>query len=155
MDRKNLEGLIGSILKPRNFRKKASTWYRQGAAALHVINLQKSSWGPQFYLNLSLVPTGMEIEGLPSPKENQCPIRVRVGALMPENMKAHTERLLDLEDTTLSDGEREAGLEKIFLANVIPFFDQIESVGFKISLNQPLLANRVNWDAKQFLGMVD
>jgi len=156
MDKRKFEFLIDYILRSNNFRKKADTWYRKGGDSLHVFNMQKSSYGNQYYINLCLAPNGMEIEGLPTPKENKCPIRARLAVLLSEDEKLYTDRLLNLEDATLPDMEREAEFTKILSAKVIPFFDEIESIGLKKAINQGCLKKfLVSMTAKQYLGVVE
>ena len=156
MDKKKLEMFIGAILDPHGFRKKAGTWYRQGGDSLHVFNLQKSSYGNQYYINLCLVPVGIDVEGYPTPKEHKCPIRARLGALTTEDEKAHIARLLDLEDGTISDLEKETEIEKILNVKVLSFFDKIESTGLKKAASQGLLEKfLVTLTAKKYLCMAE
>lgn len=156
MDKKQLEGLIGALLNPHGFRKKACTWYRHGSNSLHVFDLQRSSYGNQYYINLCLVPIGMEVDGYPNPKEHKCPIRGRLAVLTSDDEKVHIDRLLDLEDATISDLEKVAEIGKILNAKVLSFFDEIESTGLQKSFSHGLLDKfLVTLAAKEYLCMAE
>lgn len=111
MNKSLLEKELDLILKPNGFKKKGATWYRRREEILHGVDLQKSNFGEQFFLNIFIVPGGMDIEGLPTPKEHRCPVRVRLTALFAKE-KNKIEEAFDLE-RSLSDDERKKFLAKI------------------------------------------
>lgn len=127
MDDKTVEALVAKTLAPRGFRKQRRTWHREARNVLQVVNLQKSSWGASFYLNLAFVPEGMSVEGMPRPKEYKCPIRIRLTSAYPDK-RAVIERLLNLEDVEMSDEQRTAGIEGMFHDMVLPFMDRLQTV---------------------------
>jgi len=127
MDTKTLETLFAQALKAQGFKKKRRNWYRQAKDVLQVVNLQKSDWGPQFWLNLALVPEGMTVEGMPQPPHYKCPIRIRLGSAYPDK-RAVIDTLLDLEDVGLSDEQRTEGIEKMFHEMVLPFMDRLQTI---------------------------
>ena len=96
MEKKALELALGGHLCPRGFKKKETAWYCKSAGMLQIVELQKSSFGLQFYLNLCWVPDGMEVEGMPTPNAHKCPIRIRLTALFPEQ-RDEIEKVFDLE----------------------------------------------------------
>lgn len=120
MDKKSLESTFGAQLSAQGFKKKASTWYRQAEGALQVVNLQKSSYGMQFYVNLCRVPVGMEIEGMPTPKEHKCPIRVRLTTAFPE-LKEEIEKAFDLEASSISESDKIEQVVRFTNELVLPF----------------------------------
>lgn len=71
-----LEEAIAPSLKANGFKKKAKTWWRQSPDVIHVLNLQKSSYGDMLYVNLGiyLKALGEEL----TPPENRCHVRVRL-----------------------------------------------------------------------------
>ncbi|WP_457150720.1 DUF4304 domain-containing protein, partial [Mesorhizobium sp. P5_C1] len=109
MDKKELESLLNKDLSANGFKKKSATWYRQDAGALQVVNLQKSNFGLRFYVNIGCVPNGMSVEGLPTPKEYDCPIKIRLDSAFPDQ-KTRIEETLDLEISGLKDDERSANI---------------------------------------------
>jgi hypothetical protein len=78
----------------RGVRK--TNYYRERPETVCVLNLQKSSWGPQFYLNAAVWLTRLGAKR--RPKEHECHIIWRVNSLMVgEQSKAFTEAL-NLDD---------------------------------------------------------
>ena len=124
MDKKSLETAFNKELVPHGFKKKASSWYRQTIGALQVVDLQKSAYGGQFYVNLCFVPDGMAVDGMPTPKEYKCPLRIRLDSVFPENSK-QLEELFDLEGQSLSETSRTKGVQDVLIRMVIPFLDQL------------------------------
>ena len=47
-----LSEAINRVLKLAGFKRNASTWYLGGAEIIHVVNLQRSSYGRQYYINV-------------------------------------------------------------------------------------------------------
>ncbi|HEY3148581.1 MAG TPA: DUF4304 domain-containing protein [Dongiaceae bacterium] len=123
MNRKVLEIAIDGILSSHGFKKKRSTWYRQATDALQGVDLQKSTYGGQFYVNLCFVPAGMVVEGMPTPKEHKCPVRIRLDSAFPESKK-RIEELFDLE-RMVAEAQRTTGIQDIFGRLLIPFLDQL------------------------------
>ena len=71
---------------------RAKNFYRERPETICVLNLQKSSWGPRFYLNAAVWFTRLGPER--RPKEYNCHIIWRVDSLMiGEQSKAFTEAL--------------------------------------------------------------
>ncbi len=69
-----------------------TNYYRERPETICVLNLQKSSWGPQFYLNAAVWFTRLGPER--RPKEYNCHIIWRVDSLLiGEQSKAFTEAL--------------------------------------------------------------
>ena len=120
MNKKSLESVLGDQLSTFGFKKKGSTWYCHREGSLQVVDLQKSSYGMQFFVNLSCVPAGMEIEGMPTPKENKCPIRVRLTSVFPEQ-KEDIEKVFDLEFSSISELDRIAQVCRIVNDLIFPF----------------------------------
>jgi hypothetical protein len=71
-----LESAITPGMKALGFRKKARNWWRTDAYTVQVLNLQKSQFGEQLYVNLAvyLSELGNEI----SPPHNRCHIQARL-----------------------------------------------------------------------------
>ena len=150
MEGKQVELILTEFLKPRGFRKNAQTWYRKTAAGLQLLNLQRSSHGAQYYVNLAFVPEGMPSDS--PPKEHRCPVRIRLTSAMPESARPQTELLFDLEQTAVADHDREAGIGKLLDDAVMPFLDDVARMGLKASIAQGMFKRgMVDGDAEQFL----
>ena len=155
MDKKALESVLNRELATKGFKKKASSWYRQGAESLQVVDLQKSNYGLQFYLNLCCVPAGMIVEGMPAPKEHKCPIRIRLTAAFPEHLN-EIEEVFDLGRTTSDESLRAERLARLTNDLVLPFLNYMkDATSLKVAIEQGVF-NRgaVNLAAKKHLGIV-
>jgi hypothetical protein len=123
---KVLVDAFGAVLKSAGFKKKkADTWYLNCADTIQLLNVQKSSYGQQHYVNLAiwLKPIG-ESE---TPPEHKCQIRLRWSALFAEDDEL-PKRLVDLEDDSISDEARKTGIIKIVESHVLPFFSRTMSI---------------------------
>jgi hypothetical protein len=71
-----LETAITSSLKASGFIKKARTWWRYGPDVIQVLNLQKSPYGDNLYVNLGIYVKSLGEEQ--KPPENRCHVQVRL-----------------------------------------------------------------------------
>jgi len=123
---KNLNQAFGRLLKSEGFKKRrADSWYFESADTISVVNLQKSAYGGQFYVNVAvwLKPLG-EAE---SPPEHKCHIRCRWESLIPQDERS-IQRLLNVDDVSLSDQERIAEIENVMVHHVLPFLNKAASL---------------------------
>jgi hypothetical protein len=117
---------IEKALKDAQFQRKSSTWYRDLEETVLVVDLQKSNFGQQYYVNL-----GVMVKGLPAnhgggnlpPKENQCHIRVRIEALKPEE-EDQLKGMLNLEDGSIGVVERQERIAGAIKHVALPFLNQ-------------------------------
>lgn len=93
---------LSQVLEPEGFLKKASNWYSKAPEVIRMANLQKSIYGNQYYVNFGLWLNALGAAEFP--KENQCHIGWRLGALSPRKEKLLAS-LLDLEKR-MSDEDR-------------------------------------------------
>lgn len=124
MDKKALIEALERELSQRRFGKKGTSWYRQADGALQMVDLQKSSYGSQFFINLCCVPSGMVVDGMPTPKEHRCPVRIRLTSAFPES-RSYIDEAFDLERHTLTASKRENRISDIVTRMVIPFLDHM------------------------------
>jgi len=87
---KTLEGVASFA----GFSRHSGAWYLRNAETIEVVELQKSQYGQQYYVNaaLWLLPLGES----QFPKEEKCHIRSRLGVLFPEHEHS-LKQILDLE----------------------------------------------------------
>lgn len=116
-----LKADVEKALKMTGFAKNGGSWYRRSDEAVCVVNLQKSEYGPQYYINLGILVKRIEDKAFP--KENHCHIRMRLGAL-----SADANDLLNLNDTRYDDAERARRIRDIIADKVLPFFKSCETV---------------------------
>lgn len=67
---------FANLLKPLGFKKHGRTWHRVTPDAIHTINVQRSQWGSEYYLNVGtyLRALGKEM----TPPEFRCHVRSRI-----------------------------------------------------------------------------
>ena len=68
-------------------RRGRVSWYRRGADLIQVVNLQKSQWGEQYYVNVSywLLPLG----SAKWPREQDCHVRMRCDDAIRSGRRIH------------------------------------------------------------------
>ncbi len=76
MTKKEIIESINKSLLGLGYKRKADTWYLYKSDFICVLNLQKSAWGNQYYINLCIYIKSNS--GLEFPKEYQCHIRWRL-----------------------------------------------------------------------------
>lgn len=152
MDPNELRKLVNLPLSNAGFRGRASTWYREAEVGLQVLNLQRSAYGPQYYVNMGCVPAGMEVDGMPNPQEYKCPIRARLETAYPE-LGDEVALLFNLE-SAMGDESREARILSILDNNVIPFFERLRTTcGLKLEIERGVEGLLVSLTAYQHLGI--
>ncbi|MER8748416.1 DUF4304 domain-containing protein [Mesorhizobium sp. M1050] len=74
---------------------RATNFYREWPETICLLNLQKSSWGPQFYVNSAVWFKRLGPER--RPKEYNCHVRWRVDSQMEDNQSKAFTQALNLE----------------------------------------------------------
>jgi hypothetical protein len=89
--KKPFEAAIARVLKPLGYRKRGATWHLDREDVISVVNLQKSQWGDDLYLNLGiyLKRGGEELR----PAEARCHVRCRLTSLAACEMPRDPETL--------------------------------------------------------------
>jgi hypothetical protein len=154
MDKKTLEAVFTQILSPNGFKKKRSAWYREVQGVIQGVDLQRSFYGAQFYVNLFFVPEGISVEGMPTPKEYKCPIRIRLTSIIPERCK-DIDALFDLEKLHLSESERISGIQEVISHILATFLNSLQSNGeLKSAIEKNIFRNGwVNLVAQKHLSI--
>jgi hypothetical protein len=110
--------------KAAGFEKKSGSWYRRGDEVISVSNLQKSQYGPRYYINQAFWLRQLGDERFP--KEYKCHIWGRLESLLPDELERIT-RLLDLE-YEMSDEQRINELVGLLTERLLPLIEQGSSV---------------------------
>jgi hypothetical protein len=90
---KLLEAGVHRALKPLGYTKRRSTWWRDRETVIPVVNLQKSQWSDDWYLNLGVYhkALGPDI----TPNEHGCHIRTRAEAIAGRALPRDADALSD------------------------------------------------------------
>jgi hypothetical protein len=112
-----LVGLLQDCLGQANFHRKGKTWSFADEEVVQLVNLQKSQWGNQYYINFAiwLNRLGQPPKDL---REHQCHIRLRASALLDDDTLL--KQALDLENQ-LDDRTRSEALKSILCGTLMPF----------------------------------
>jgi hypothetical protein len=116
---------VASSLKPHGFRKIARSWYMEKPETILIVNVQKSQFGNQFYLNCSVV--FRSISTTDQPKERHGDVRFRLDAILSPSDEALCRSLLDLENNLFSDDERRVQLADLLDRFGLPLLLQCSS----------------------------
>jgi len=140
VNKKDLIKTFDSILKPNGFKKKGNYWRLDGDELIKIINLQKSQWGNQYYINFGFDFKGLQYDGL------LMHIYRRF-----DSTDANRNNILDFE--IILPGERSKMVENL-LSDLLKTFSSINSVvDLTNDLKQRPHLNDVPLKIKEFLGL--
>ncbi len=111
-----LHTTFDGFAKSAGFTKKSGTWCRRQREVIAVMELQKSQYGAQYFVNVALWL--LELGQAQCPKEQTCHLRSRLGSLLPEE-EEHLSALLDL-DVSMNDENRREALLEILKLRLLP-----------------------------------
>lgn len=114
-----IEDIFKITLKKYNFRKKKRTWYRNFEEITQVINLQKSTFGDNYYINLALWFNTLGDNK--SPPDNLCHLRVRLSSIVED--RKELEKWLDFDLVDINEKERETRILEYLENYIIPFME--------------------------------
>ncbi|WP_437483775.1 DUF4304 domain-containing protein [Sorangium sp. So ce1014] len=114
-----------AALKSAQFLRKSGTWYRNVEETVLIVDVQRSNFGQQYYINLGIFVKGLaqQLTKLP-PKESECHIRLRLESLMPEAEEQASQALLDLENISIGFDERQIRIREAIDSVALPFLLQ-------------------------------
>lgn len=135
---------VAEFAKTSGFKKKASSWYLARPETIVVLNLQRSQWGPRYFVNVGVWIS--ELELLEFPKAHQCHITTRLEALTAGAVPSLA-KLLDLSEL-LDDRDRMAQLRQVFVEHLVPVLAASISVASLRSASGRALAARSLVNAK-------
>ena len=115
-----VQAALDAFGRQAGFLKRSSTWHRRQPETIAVLNLQRSQYGPQYYVNVALwlLPLG-ETD---APKEHKCHVRTRLGTLVGPAREGRVAALLDLEAAIDEETRRDEVLG-ILRSDVLPVLD--------------------------------
>jgi hypothetical protein len=124
-DSKLVKEALGTPLAEAGFKRKSDTWYRGNDEVVLVVNLQKSQYGDQYYVNC-----GVALKSLGAvefPKEHHCHIRFRLTAIVSDAKRKDIESVFDLENDSLSDQVRRGEVSKFIRSIALPILEGCSS----------------------------
>lgn len=138
--------------KASGFEKRSGSWYRTSEEVISVLNLQKSQYGPSYYLNQAFWLRELGDERYP--KENKCHIRLRLGSLLDADA-ARLDQLLDL-DYAVPDIDRVVALTAILNDQLLPVIERGSSpAGLRSLLDEGVFKSAgIRGSAQQLLAAV-
>jgi hypothetical protein len=107
------------------FMKRSGSWYRRQEDTIAVLQLQKSQYGDQYFVNVALWL--LSLADAEHPKEQTCHLRSRLSRLLPDE-ETKLSALLDLE-SSMPDDDRSAGLGEILVTRLLPLLDLCSTMG--------------------------
>lgn len=136
-----------TTLRDAGLIKKSGSWYRAGADADVVLNLQKSDFGNSYYLNVGVNLKALSPE--PYPKINQCHIQLSGDSLVGDDLLI-LNRALNLEEGNEEDLKLFIEImERKILSLVVEFLslDQLRDHYKQSTFKKALLF----WQAREML----
>lgn len=149
MSRNVIVDTFGTFMKEHKFSKKNGSWYRASADMITVVELQKSQYGHQYYVNLALWIMSLGEDS--TPKEQNCHVRTRLGSIVGEKGKQVSD-LFNL-DTSEEDNHRSEALKVLLSETFLPILDTLQnSNNLYTPLGRRILKNSlVNRQAQEYL----
>lgn len=110
------------------FTRKSNNWTRASAEVSQVINLQKSNYGRQYYINLGFLPKEMtqDAGAYAHPRHEKCPIRLRIDDILP-NPAHEIAETLDLEKEIFTPDDRAKRVRE-FMVCIAPTLDRLLTI---------------------------
>ncbi|WP_437954367.1 DUF4304 domain-containing protein [Sorangium sp. So ce119] len=114
-----------ATLKDAHFLRKHGSWYHDTEETVLVVDVQRSNFGQQHYINLGIfVKACSQTLARFPPKESECHIRLRLESLMPEADEESVRTLLDLDNQSIGSAERQKRIRGLVSGIAIPFLLQ-------------------------------
>lgn len=115
--------VFGDALREHSPKKKGNSWYIRSPETVSVVNLQKSQWSKQFYVNIGIFCSPIE-ENLP---EFKADIRFRIENFLPERHRTSAVELFDLENS-LGENERLSMIHKLVTDLIDPALEDFKNL---------------------------
>lgn len=108
-----------STVRKAGFKKKGAGWFHETDDAVLVVNLQRSSFGEQYFVNLAVWLKALG--GMKFPKEYDCHIRIRATALDAERQRYWETEVFNLERAEMPDRTRLELIQSFVEKIAVPF----------------------------------
>lgn len=117
MDSKEFKIVFGEIAKENNYMKAFGGWYLESSECLAVLELQKSTYGDYYYLNIKIFIQGSFDRKYSPTKEL---IKKPIGNITWQVI----DDVLDF-DKPMNDDLRKEKLKELFKVTIIPFVNKL------------------------------
>jgi hypothetical protein len=150
MPKDAIQTAVAAVARAGGFKGGPRTWRKAVPLGIVVLNLQKSSWGPQYYVNFGLYVRSLG--PLQEPRAEQCHYSARAGTVDPSRAERWKE-LLDLE-RPIEDSQRQREIDESLRDEVFAFLDRIGTEeGLRAAATDGLLTQGVRVELQRYLGM--
>jgi hypothetical protein len=153
MPKDAVQTAVAAVARAGGFKGGPRTWRKEVPLGLAVLNLQKSSWGPQYYINFGVYVRALG--PLTEPRAEQCHYSARAESTFSASEEWQPERwedLLNLECVE-SDEVRQREIEMFLSEDVLPFMEQIGTdAGLRTAFAQGRLTQALMLVLKDYLG---
>lgn len=131
--------------------KRHGAWLRTGTEVITVTSLDKSPYGPEYYIDQGFWPRSLS-DGPPK-RAYGCAIYNRAGGIIPQ-FSRRLDELLDLEQP-IPDDERVTELVALLTKRLLPVLDEARSIdGLRnLVVSGPLRNSLITADGFEALGL--
>lgn len=133
-----LQAAFDDFARAAGFTKRSGIWCRRQRETIAVLELQKSQYGPQYFVNVALWL--LALGNAECPREHACHLRSRLTRLLPED-EDRLKVVLNLDDSTLTEDHRRATLLEILDERLLPLLDSCATLDGIRSLEATGLLN--------------
>lgn len=133
---REFEALLQRAFKQRGFSKSGRNWHLETAETVVVVNLQKSPWSHDYYLNIGAlvrsIDDGSRTYGGSKPSVVDCHFRIRLEDLFPDKpapgkvvdaARQAIHDLLDFNEIGTAHAQRMEKLAQIVDDRLLPFLE--------------------------------
>lgn len=149
-ERNEIQTIFDEFGKANFGTKRSSSWYLGSDETITVLNLQRSSYGPRYYVNIAiwLLAAGPTT----APKPHQCHIQTRLERLVPPSLEKRLNALLDL-DCHIEPGVRREELLALLGKHLRPILEvSTTSEGLRSDQGMQFLrASLINGEGQRLL----
>lgn len=121
-DSKFVKESLGAPLSEAGFKRKSNSWYWSNDEVVLLVNLQKSQYGAQYYVNCGVALKS--IDNIEFPKEHHCHIRFRLTSVVSEEEKEGIESVFNLENESLTDQQRKNEISMLIRNIALPILKE-------------------------------
>ncbi|WP_316798394.1 DUF4304 domain-containing protein [Pedobacter frigidisoli] len=145
MGKKDLIGVLNEVFIANGFNKKGNYWVLNEAQLAKMINLQKSQYGNQYYINYGYIIKTIPLNGMMH-------IYNRVTSLNSDE-RSRILFLLDL-DSNIGDVDRSQGLKDILIQALVKKMESINTEDDLLNdLKKRQQLNDISLDVKRYFNL--
>ena len=97
---------LSTLLKTHGFKKKSNSWYLDNEECVSVVNLQKSQYGDQFYINLGIAFKTLGTVDFPA--AYKCHVQFRLEEAIPDSEQDKYKVAMNMENHSNFPDDRKA-----------------------------------------------